>query len=322
MSFDTLTVIVLMNVVATFALWLESKRRAPEPKLKKKFVKRLLHSKPITPKHQPPSETNYGGGPKDQLFFDDFADFANVVNQGFADWSRWRLQELPNDYSLFEQVPSANRSYAVFYNQAQVGKLAVEAGYYHADHPNVTTYIHLDCARWLPFDTIRDFLTSIAGDTCCHDDKEYFKAQQTIDHAMMEVLWRSNHLDVENYRLPDIGEINLQLSGIASEYLKSRDNLRNQATSTAQADETMKKLAKTETQKSTKRWSLARAAFYGLLLSGVAFAANVITGPPDQWLRAPPAELLAYLAGNFAPAPIIFVLIAATRNAFYGLRPW
>jgi hypothetical protein len=95
MSFDTLTVIVLVNVVVTIALWLESTRRPPQPKLKKKFVKRLLsiYNEPITPKHQPPK--TFSGGPKEQLFFDDFADFANVVNQGFADWSRWRLQELP-----------------------------------------------------------------------------------------------------------------------------------------------------------------------------------------------------------------------------------
>jgi hypothetical protein len=131
-SFDTLTVIVLVNVVVTIALWLESRRRPPQPKLKKKFVKRLLHSKPITPKHQPPPKTIYGN-PKTQLFFDEFADFANVVNRGLADWSRWRLQELPEtEDSLFEQVPSDNRSYAVFYNQAQVGKLAVEASFYRA----------------------------------------------------------------------------------------------------------------------------------------------------------------------------------------------
>jgi hypothetical protein len=78
MSFDTLTVIVLVNVVVTIALWLEATRRPPQTKLKKKFVKRLLHSEPITPKHQPPKTID--SSPRE--FFDDFADFANVVNQG------------------------------------------------------------------------------------------------------------------------------------------------------------------------------------------------------------------------------------------------
>jgi hypothetical protein len=48
---------------------------------------------------------------------------------------------------------------------------------------------------------------------------------------MTEALWRSNQLDVQNFRLPDIGEINLRLSGLASEYLEDREFLRNQATS-------------------------------------------------------------------------------------------
>jgi hypothetical protein len=225
-----LTVIVLVNVGVTIALWLESTRRPPQPKLKKKFVKRLLHSEPITPKHQPPK--TIGGGFKSDEFFDDFDDFANVVNRGFADWSRWRLQELPEtDYSLFEVYPGVTRSYAVFYNQVQVGKLAVASSWYRADHPGVTTRIHLDFTRLLPSDTIRDFLKSIAYHVCYNslDSKEYRQAHQAIDHAMMEALWRSNHLHVEDYRLPDIGEINLRLNGIASGYLESRDNLRNQA---------------------------------------------------------------------------------------------
>jgi hypothetical protein len=233
MSFDTLTVIVLVNVVVTIALWLEFTRRPSQPKLKRKFIKQLsdLRSTPITPKHQPPK--TFGGGPRDQLFFDDFADFANVVNQRLADWSRWRLQELPETSlpTVLSDQYTPGRNYAVFYNQAQVGKLGVAPGFYRADHPDVTTHIHLDYARMLPFDTIRDFLKSIAGYTCCHDDKEYFQAQQAIDRAMMEALWRSNQLDGWNFRLPDIGEINLQFSGLASAYLEHREFIRNQATS-------------------------------------------------------------------------------------------
>jgi hypothetical protein len=231
MSFDTLTVIVLVNVVVTITLWLESRRRAPQPKLKRKFIKQLsdLRSKPITPKHQPPKTG------EDQLFFDDFADFANVVNQRLADWSRWRLQELPETLlpTVLSDEYTPGRNYAVFYNQAQVGKLGIAPGFYRADHPDVTTHIHLDYARLLPFDTIRDFLKSIAGYTCRHDDKKYFQAQQAIDRAMMEALWRSNQLDVRNFRLPDIGEINLQFSGLASAYLEHREFLRNQATGKA-----------------------------------------------------------------------------------------
>jgi hypothetical protein len=100
----------------------------------------------------------------------------------------------------------------------------------YRDRPDVITYIHLEYARLLEFDTIRDFLKSIASYTCCHDSKEFFEAQQAIDRAMMEALWRSNQLDVQNFRLPDIGEINLRLNGIASRYLKKREFLRKEAT--------------------------------------------------------------------------------------------
>ncbi len=235
MTFEFLSIVVFLNVLATIELWRRAARR-PE-KLKKKFLKHILDSNPITPKHQPPKTFN--SGPKKQLFFDDFADFANVINHALADWSRWRLQELPEtDLTSALNLPpgwdgyvyTPGRNYAVFYNQAQVGKLGVAPGAYDADHPRVTTHIHLDCARLLPFDTIREFLKFIAGYTCIHDDKEYFQAQQTIDRAMTEALWRSNQLDVQNFRVPDTGKINLRLSGLASRYLESREFLRNQAT--------------------------------------------------------------------------------------------
>jgi hypothetical protein len=43
---------VLLNVMATIALWRDSARK-PE-KLKRKFTAALLHGEPITPRHQPP----------------------------------------------------------------------------------------------------------------------------------------------------------------------------------------------------------------------------------------------------------------------------
>jgi hypothetical protein len=254
MSFDTLTVIVLVNVVVTIALWLESTRRPPQPKLKKKFVEQLLHSEPITPKHQPPK--TIGGefeslvSQEDRLFFGDFADFANVVNWWLANEhvrSRWRLQELPETevtlHGVFDSGPTFGRSYAVFYNQVRVGELEVEPFTFRTDHPRVITHIHLDYPRLLPFDTIRDFFVTIACRVCYDslDSKEYFQAQQAIDRAMTEALWRSNQVDVYNFRLPDTGEINLRLDGIASGYLERRETLRNQATSTAQADEELTK---------------------------------------------------------------------------------
>jgi hypothetical protein len=113
MSFDFLTILVIVNALVMFVLWSE---RRPE-KIKKKFRKQLYDTKPITPKHRPPKVI---GGQfeslvreNDRAFFADFADFANVVNWWLADEhvrSRWRLQELPQTelrlHGVFDYGPT------------------------------------------------------------------------------------------------------------------------------------------------------------------------------------------------------------------------
>ena len=180
------------------------------------------------------------------MFFADFADFANVVNWWLADehvGSRWRLQELPETelslHGVFDYGPTFGRSYAVFYNQVRLGALEVEPFSYSADDPRVITYIHLDDVRLLSFETIRDFFAAIAEHACydSRDGKEYLEAQQAIDRAMTEALWRSNEVDVYNNMLdrfeaintPDYGEIDLRLDGVARWYLERREALRKQA---------------------------------------------------------------------------------------------
>ena len=247
MSFDFLTIVVIVNALATFVLW--SGRRSE--KIRKKFRKQLYDTEPITPKHRPPKAI--GGkfeslvSKEDRVFFADFADFANVVNWWLADRSRWRLQELPETelrlpmvFSGYEpQGPTFGRSYAVFYNQARLGALEVKPHFsYSADDPRVITYIHLDGVRLLSFETIRDFFAAIAEHACydSRDGKEYLEAQQAIDRAMTEALWRSNEVDVHNNMLdriegiaPDYGEIDLRLDGVARRYLERREALRKQA---------------------------------------------------------------------------------------------
>jgi hypothetical protein len=88
--------------------------------------------------------------------------------------------------------------------------------------------------------TIRDFFAAIAEHACydSRDGKEYFEAQQAIDRAMTEALWRSNEVDVHNNMLdrieginaPDYGEIDLRLDGVARWYLERREALRKQDT--------------------------------------------------------------------------------------------
>jgi hypothetical protein len=73
----------------------------------------------------------------------------------------------------------------------------------------------------------------------------------------------------------------------------------------------------------SKRWSLWRAALYGLLLMLVVFAVHLLgiwagTKAPDPWLNTNIAlgSLLANWIGYFMPGPILFVVIAAIRNMF------
>jgi hypothetical protein len=85
MTFEILTIIVLINVVVTIELWRRAARR-PQ-KLKRKFRNRLWRSKPIVPKRQPPPPLEKGYAVNDGTlqFFSDFEDFANVINSWLTD---------------------------------------------------------------------------------------------------------------------------------------------------------------------------------------------------------------------------------------------
>jgi hypothetical protein len=136
------------------------------------FAFSLWHCKPITPKHEPPPPLEAGThvlGVRDPVqFFSDFEDFANVINWGLAaEWAPWRLQELSTiELSNLARVsPAYGRRYTVFHNQADVGEIELKPDYtYSIENPGVTIHIELKWVRLLPFETIRDFLTSMAMD--------------------------------------------------------------------------------------------------------------------------------------------------------------
>lgn len=86
MTFQILTILVILNLGVTYSLWRKAARKPPRPK--KKFPKQLMHSEPITPKHNPPKVT--GGDlavkppPLTASFFR-FCWFADVVNWELSD---------------------------------------------------------------------------------------------------------------------------------------------------------------------------------------------------------------------------------------------
>jgi hypothetical protein len=102
MSYEVLVAIVAINAIMTLSLWRMMATKASRPAgLNKKAAKALWHSDPIVPRHDPPKVVG-GDFPSladeaDRVFFDDFKEFADVVNWWFADkyvGSRFRLQEL------------------------------------------------------------------------------------------------------------------------------------------------------------------------------------------------------------------------------------
>jgi hypothetical protein len=92
MTFEILTIIVIVNVLATIELWRIAARRPV--KLKRKFRDRLWRGKPITPKHEPPppptadmfvpTADSIVNDALPEQFPRDFEDFANVINWQLA----------------------------------------------------------------------------------------------------------------------------------------------------------------------------------------------------------------------------------------------
>jgi hypothetical protein len=239
MTFEVLAVIVSINVMATITLWRQAARR-PE-KLKKKFLASLRNSKPIVPKHQRP--INIGGEysnsflvtKEHRLFFNDFADFAAVVNRWLAEdyfgGTPWRLQELPDtELKLgYREGPDFGRRYAIFYNQVSLGTLEVSPGYrYSTEKPVVRSHVELDWVRLIAFDTIRGFLDVIALHACDANavTAEYVETRVCIDRALTRALWQTQHIMQSDLDGTDYGELELRLEGSAAWYLERREGLR------------------------------------------------------------------------------------------------
>jgi hypothetical protein len=226
-NFDVLAVLVIVNVLATIALWRAAARKPA--KLKKKFITALLHSKPIVPKHRSPKIVGDGltsfVDDEDRQFFNDFAEFANVVNWWLRDTMEtpWRLQELPDtelhlDYS---DMPLFGRRYEVFYNQVKLGTLEVSPNSdYGAENPNVRTSIQLDWVRLLSIGDIHEFLGCIARHVCERDQTE---RSAIINGCLTSVLWQSQQIDEYDLEDQNYGELKTQLNGLALEYIERRE---------------------------------------------------------------------------------------------------
>jgi hypothetical protein len=239
---EVLIAIVAINAVVTLSLWRMMATKANRPAgLKKKAAKALWHSDPIVPRHDPPK---VGGGrfsslvdEADRVFFDDFKEFADVVNWWFADkyvGSRFRLQELPDgDDRLnisFDDGPVLGRCFSVYYNQTRIGRLEIHPDFkYTTETPRVYASVQLDWSRFLGYGVITAFLDVIASHVTNPNPKsdEYVSARQGVQAALMGMLWdkyRISEFDrvFANEEDMDWGELNVSFHGAAEWYFTRR----------------------------------------------------------------------------------------------------
>jgi hypothetical protein len=239
MSYELLVAIVAINAIVTLSLWRMIATKASRPAgLNKKAAKALWHSDPITPRHDPP-KVHSGRfsslhSDKDQAFFLDFQEFADVVNRRLATLeSRFRLQELPEDHlrlNLPDDQPAFGRSFAIYYNQTPVGRLEISPGFpYTTQTPYVSTSVEIDWSRFLGYRTITEFLDTIASDVTNPSPKsdEYVSARQGVQAALMEMLldkYGISEFDrvFANEEDLDWGELNVSFHGAAEGYIKRR----------------------------------------------------------------------------------------------------
>ena len=240
MSHEVLVVIAVINAVATIFLWRQMGTKASRPlRLNKKAEDAVWRSEPIVPRHDPPKLVG-GGFPLandvDRAFFEDFKEFADVVNWSLADRftpSPFRLQELPGGTVSIPYVPDGSmdpipgRCFALFHNQTCVGRLEIMPSYnYTTETPLLNTYVRIDRARLLGFRILTDFLWTIADHVSDggHTGNRRSVIWETIQYAMTEAMWSKYTIDYSPFMDEDLdfGELNVSFDGSAAFFIERR----------------------------------------------------------------------------------------------------
>lgn len=198
--------------------------RAGRPK--QKVYRALVQGDPISPKHQRPKSAGNLADRTDQLFFNDFFDFGDVVNWWLSDehsWSRWRIQEIA-DTELrhgFRDSPSFGRTFEIYCGPTKLGTLEISASYsYDLDKNEIRASIELVWVRLLSWDTVVDFLHAIAIHI---DSSNSFDSGLRIQAAMSRCLWDSFIIHDEDLGL-EWGELTLTLQGFAKFYFDRKNS--------------------------------------------------------------------------------------------------
>ena len=165
-------------------------------------------------------------------FFREFDDFADVLNWYLADdtiSSPWRLQELSDtDVGTAETGPISGRTYAVFYNQTQLGRLEIHGDvFYGKEERTIATRLELNWVRLLSYHHLVEFLYGLAAHVvdATPQTGEYAAATHAISAAMLKALWDSYHISRFDPAGNDLdwGELELHLRGTPKWYFLRRD---------------------------------------------------------------------------------------------------
>ncbi|MCL1860748.1 MAG: hypothetical protein FWG52_04335 [Proteobacteria bacterium] len=237
MSFNTLTLIVVLNALGLFILWEKVKSLRPQPR--KKFFKSLFDSTPIEPTDQAPKsigDDSWHIRDHDRIFFHDFEHFASGINKVLEYESPWRVQELPDtelrlpygsEYSYY------GRRYDIYHNQVRVGKLEIHASLspvYSTKDPKVRTYFELNYVRLFDFESVLSLITviyqSISNpDDSQEHDRERGQIRETIYDALLRVVWDTQQIPHPERDFTDVevGRLNFCFESTASWFLKTPD---------------------------------------------------------------------------------------------------
>jgi hypothetical protein len=205
MSYETVVAIVVCNAAATLLIFLGmlgmgfTKANRPV-RLPRKATKLLWRSDPIVPKHDPPEGPEHDA---DRVFFEDFKDFAHVINWHLSDkyvGSGFRLEDLPSPHvqvvvfvgSNRERVFPPGRCFKLYYNQYPVGRLQIHPAHGYTTKKSVVyAEVVIDRARNLRYGELMKFLGVIADFVAGRNPESdgHIESRRSIETALVETLW-------------------------------------------------------------------------------------------------------------------------------------